>query len=249
MSGATEELDVGTGRWIAKLERRDQLSAEEKRALEDAVGPARHVRTGEDIVREGARPTASTLLLDGFAGRYKMLEAGARQITDIHVAGDLVDLHSFLLKTMDHGVTALTPCTVASISHETLRRISEQHPHLTRLLWLESLMDGAVHREWLVAMGRRSALGHIAHLLCELYLRLQVVGLTDHYSFPLPLTQSDLADAVGLSTVHVNRMVQELRREGMISWRDQVVQIHDWKRLVQVAEFNPTYLNMTQEPR
>ncbi|MET0528470.1 MAG: cyclic nucleotide-binding domain-containing protein, partial [Microvirga sp.] len=121
---------------LLKLERRDQLSDDEKRVLENAISRVRVVEADEDIVREGDRPNESILLLDGFAARYKIFSNGRRQITAIHVAGDFVDLHSFLLKTMDHGVLALTPCRVAAVPHATLEKITDDHPHLTRLLWL-----------------------------------------------------------------------------------------------------------------
>lgn len=123
-------------------------------------------------------------------------------------------------------------------------------PHLTRLLWLATLIDGAIHREWLLALGRRSALGRLAHLVCELFSRLQVVGLiVDGSSFHLPLTQTNLADALGLSPVHVNRTIQELRRRGILTWQHHAVEIHDWKRLAEVAEYNPAYLSLDREPR
>jgi CRP-like cAMP-binding protein len=232
-----------------KLERRDILSDEEKQALEGAVARVKEVRADEDMVREGDRPTESTLLLEGFAARYKLLSNGKRQITALHVPGDFVDLHSFLLKKMDHAVMALTPCRVSLFPHEGLRVITEKHPHLGRLLWLNTLIDGAIHREWLVAMGRRPALNQIAHLLCELSLRLQAVGLTQDNSFRLPLTQAELGDALGLSTVHVNRVIQQLRADGSVTWRGETIIIDDWPRLKEIAEFDLTFLNLDNEPR
>jgi CRP-like cAMP-binding protein len=234
---------------IRKLEQRDRLSQEEKRVLEGAMVRVKEFRPDEDMIREGDRPTESTLLLEGFAARYKVLTDGKRQITAIHVAGDFVDLHSFLLKQMDHAVLAITHCTVGAVPHETLREITESHPHLGRLLWLSTLIDGAIHREWLVAMGRRPAAHHTAHLLCELFLRLQAVGLTKDNSFRLPLTQTELGDTLGLSTVHVNRVLQDLRGGGLITWRGDTVVIEDWPRLKQFAEFDPTYLSLQNEPR
>jgi len=234
---------------IQKLERRDRLSAEEKRALEDAVARVRVVAADEDIVREGDRPTESSLLLDGWAARYKVLDQGKRQITALHIAGDFVDLHSFLLKTMDHSVLALTPCRLVLVPHAALQRITEAHPHLGRLLWLNTLIDGAIHREWLTAMGRRSATAHAAHLLCELYERLAIIGLAEGQRFRFPVTQGELGDTLGLSTVHVNRVLQDLRGDGLITWRGDVVTLHDYERLKRVAEFDPTYLNLQEEAR
>ena len=234
---------------IRKLENYDRLSDTERQLLEGAVTRQRVVSKGEDLVREGDRPTESLFLITGFVARYSLMRTGKRQITAIHVPGDFVDLHSFLVKKMDHGVVAITPCTVGGIAHDTLRGISENHPHLTRLLGLNIAVDAAIHRQWVAAMGRQSALEHTAHLLCELFVRLQAVGHTEGYSFKLPLTQAELGDALGLSTVHVNRILQELRKEGLIIWRGETVAIEDWPRLREVAEFNPTFLCLEQEPR
>ena len=236
-------------RLICKLERRDVLSDEEKRALESAVARIKGFRTDEDLVRDGDRPSESYLLLDGFAARYKLLNNGKRQITALHVPGDFVDLHSFLQKKMDHGVATLSPCRVGLVPHTTLRTITERHLHLGRLLWLNTLIDAAIHRDWLVAMGRRPALNQIAHLLCELFLRLQTVGLTQDMSFELPLTQAELGDVLGLSSVHVNRIIKELRAQELATWRGEIVTIEDWTRLQEVAEFDPTFLVLEREPR
>ena len=234
---------------IAKLERRDRLSHEEKRVLEAAVTRVRDVRADEDILREGDRPSESTLLLEGFAARYKVLSNGRRQITALHVTGDYVDLHSFLLKPLDHGVVALTPCRLALVPHSAIEKITENHPHLARLLWLSTLIDGAIHREWLTAMGRRSATAHMAHLICELFVRLEAVGQVHDNTIQLPITQSELGDTLGLSTVHVNRVLQELRKEGLIRLRGNALTVLDWDRLQEVAEFTPIYLNLHQEAR
>jgi len=234
---------------VLKLEQRDRLSDDEKRVLESAISRVRVVEADEDIVHEGEHPSESNLLLDGFAARYKIFSNGRRQITAIHVAGDFVDLHSFLLKTMDHGVLALTPCRIAVVPHATLERITDEHPHLTRLLWLSTLIDGAIHREWLTAMGRLSATAHMAHFICELFLRLKAVGRTDGDTIQLPLTQAELGDTLGLSTVHVNRVLQELRKEGLIRWQGDALTILDWERLENVGEFTPTYLNLQREQR
>lgn len=234
---------------ILKLAQRDQLSDEERRLLEEAPSTVVEYEAGQDMVCEGDEPAHSSLLLEGWAMRNKTLKNGARQITALHIMGDFVDLHAFLLKPMDHTVTALTRCRVALVPHETLKDITERHPHLTRVLWLNTLIDGAVHREWLLAMGRLSAAGHLAHLLCELFLRLRGVGLTEGQGFPFPLTQAVLADVLGLSAVHVNRTVQELRREGLVTWTNGAVTINDWERLAARAEFDPTYLNITLHPR
>ena len=233
---------------VEKLSLRDRISPDEIEALQKALEPPKTVPAGSDIVREHTRPLHSTLLISGFSARYSTLEDGARQITEINVAGDFIDLHSLLMKQMDHGVVALTECVIAEAPHSGLIDITERYPHLTRLLWLDTIIDAAIHRQWLVAMGRRSGLGHIAHLVCELYLRLQAVGQTGEMTFDLPLTQATLGDALGLSTVHVSRLISELRGEGVIHWSNGQIDILDWRRLAEIAEFDPTYLRLQSDP-
>lgn len=231
------------------LEQHDELSPAEKGELARMIVHTRTFKVRSDIVAAGSRPMHSSLIVDGFAARYKLLADGSRQITALHVAGDFVDLHAFLLKTMDHGIVAMSTCVVAFAEHADLKSITERHPHLARLLWLDTLVDGAIHREWIVAMGRRSKKSHLAQLICELFVRLQGVGKTNGLSFHLPLSQSELADVLGLSVVHMNRVIQGLRREKLVAWSNQTVTILDWERLKEFAEFDPTYLSMHREPR
>jgi len=233
---------------VDKLSRRDVVTAEEVRVLADLLDPPRRVPAGADIVTEHSRPNHSTLLMEGFAARYTTLGDGGRQITEISVPGDFIDLHSLLMKQMDHGVVALTDVVVANAPHAKLRTVTEEQPHLTRLLWLDTIIDAAIHRQWLAAMGRRSGLGHFAHLIAELYVRLQTVGRVEGLAFDLPLTQSVLGDALGLSAVHVNRLLSELRTDDVVTWSHGRVEILDWDRLVALAEFDPTYLRLHSEP-
>jgi CRP-like cAMP-binding protein len=238
-----------TASLVRKLEARDDLSDEERAIIEQMFTEVRLVQAGDDIVRDGDRPRHSTLVVSGVAARYKVLQEGERQITALHLAGDFVDLHSFLLKEMDHGVTAISQCRIATVPHETLAALSVRQPHLTRLFWFLTLLDGALHREWLVAMGRRSAVGQLAHLLCELKLRLGVVGSGDQDSFAMPVTQVDLSDILGLSSVHVNRVLQELRADNLITWKGVNVSILNWDGLRRLAEFDDRYLHIVKEPR
>ncbi|MCV0395258.1 MAG: Crp/Fnr family transcriptional regulator [Rhizobiaceae bacterium] len=210
---------------------------------------SRRVEAKRDIVEEGTMPTDSCLLLEGMAARYSVLDDGRRQITAVHVAGDFVDLHNLLLARMDHSVLALGDCTVAMVSHDFLRSLTTTHPHLTRLLWFCTVLDAAIHRQWLIASGRLSSVGQVAHFLCEMFTRLSVVELTEGFSFRLPLNQSELSDAMGLSVVHVNRTLQELRKRGLIRWHGDQVEILDWPGLVALAHFDPTYLNLESRPR
>jgi CRP-like cAMP-binding protein len=236
--------------FFRKLERRDALSAEERDALIAATGSRESYAAGSDLVREGDRPERSILVTQGFTTRYRVLADGQRQITAIHLPGDFVDLHSFLLHKMDHAVGALSTVRVVTFPHANLKRITEQFPHLTRLLWLTTLLDSAIHREWIVAMGRRSAQQQMAHLICELFTRLQLVGLAEFdQEVVLPITQTELGDTLGLSSVHVNRTLQQLRAEQLIVWQGQSVRVLDWARLRRVAEFDPAYLHLEREPR
>src|SRR3569832_121069 len=232
-----------------KLDCRDQISEDERKALVDRVGPLVRFRANTDLVREGDRPDHSTLLVNGFTTRYRVLNQGQRQITAIHIPGDFVDLLSFPLKEMDHSVGALTDCDVVTMSHRALVEITEQYPHLTRLLWLSTLLDGAIHREWLVGIGRRSATQQLAHLVCEFFERLRIVELVDGTSFRFPVTQAQLADVLGMSAVHVNRTLQELRAQRFFTWEGAMIHITDWDGLQSFAEFDPLYLHVRQEPR
>lgn len=234
---------------LLNLGQHDTVSEEEEALLAAAITKEASFAAGDDIVTVGSRPAHSSLLVDGFAARYKLLSDGGRQITALHVAGDFVDLHAFLLKTMDHGIVALSPCRVGFAEHTDLKVISEKAPHLTRLLWLDTLVDGAIHREWIVAMGRRSRKSQLAHLICELHVRLRGVNRAVDWSFHFPLSQAEMADVLGLSVVHMNRVIQSLRKEGLISWTHHTISILDWPRLQEVAEFDPTYLSMVREPR
>jgi CRP-like cAMP-binding protein len=236
-------------RLIRNLEARDPLSDEEKRVLHDMISSVRDVAPNEDMVREGDRPAHSILLFEGFTCRAVVLSGGQRQITSIHIPGDFVDLHGFLLKVMDHSVTSLTACRIGLVPHATLREISEKHPHLTRLLWLGTLIDAAIHRRWITSLGRQSALAHIAHLLCEMFLRQKEAGITDGPVFRVPMTQVRLADALGLSTVHTNRVVREVRATGFVEWDGETATMKDFNGLAKLADFDPVYLSLQREPR
>jgi CRP-like cAMP-binding protein len=233
---------------VRQLEARGHLSEDERKALRRCITLTRKIGPRQDIGREGSSPSESNILLEGFAYKYRVLADGRRQITAFQVPGDFVDLHSFLLKRTDHAIAAAGPCRVGVVPHECLTRILEDHPHLTRLLWLSTAVDAAIHREWIVALGRRSALSGMAHLFCELFVRLKAVGMAEGQVFRFPITQAELGEALGLSTVHVNRIVQELRGDGLITWRGRVMTITNWERLQNLAEFNPTYLALEQKP-
>jgi CRP-like cAMP-binding protein len=204
----------------------------------------RRMKAGADIVREHDRPSQCCLVLSGWLCRYKLLPGGKRQILSVHIPGDIPDLHSLHLTVMDHNLGTLTAGTVGFLPHNPLRELCRANPRLAALLWRETLIDSSVFREWMVGLGRRTAYARIAHLMCEFYLRLQSVGLAEDWAFELPLTQVQLADALGLSAVHVNRSLKELRADGLIVQRGNLVTIPDWGALNEAAEFDPTYLHL-----
>jgi CRP-like cAMP-binding protein len=228
----------------SKVAARDLLSDAKRRVIEMAPVREASFQSRQELARQGDDPSESCLVLEGLTARFNDLSDGRRQITAIHIPGDFVDLHSLLLGRMDHGVVALTDCQVAYVPHASLRKITDEHPGLTRALWRDTLVDAAVHRQWLVASGRRSASEHLAHLICEMFLRFQLIGKTHQSSFEFRITQEVLADAVGMSVVHVNRTIQELRGSGLITWQGPKVTINDWEGLTRHAEFDPTYLHL-----
>ena len=231
---------------LLKLRARDLLSGEDEEVLRACVSEIREFPAGRTIVRTGTTLGASTLLVEGIVCRYKDLADGQRQIMELHVAGDFVDLHGLLLKQLDHNVGTMTPVRVASFPHDALRGITETHPHLGRMLWFSTLLDAAIHREKILSVGRRSALARIAHILCELFVRLKVVGLAEDHTCDLPITQGEFADATGLTPVHVNRVFQELRADGLIQSKGTQLTIPDWDKLKAAGEFDPTYLHLQQ---
>ena len=203
--------------FLLNLESRDVLTDRERDIAQSLCEDGHVMDAGTDIVREGDAPSYSCLLLSGFAARYNVLVDGRRQITAVHVAGDFIDLHSLLLTRMDHSVLALDECRVAFVPHDLLRDLTAREPHFTRLLWLLTVIDAAAYRQWLVAAGRLSSAGQIAHFMCEMYERLRIVDLVDGLSLRLPMNQVDLSDAMGLSVVHVNRTLQLLRESGPVA--------------------------------
>ncbi len=247
MSDADAAAAIAT--LLLKLRARDLLTGEEEEVLRASVSDIREYPAGRTIVRTGTTLSASTLLIEGIVCRYKDLSDGQRQIMELHVTGDFVDLHGFLLKQLDHNVGAMTPVRVASVPHDALRGITETHPHLGRMLWFSTLLDAAIHREKILSIGRRSAMARIAHIFCELAVRLRTVGLADDEGYELPLTQADLADVTGLTSVHVNRMLKKLRDEDLLTFRGGTVTIGVWDRLQRMAVFDPTYLHLERQPR
>jgi CRP-like cAMP-binding protein len=233
--------DVGV--LARKLAQVGPLSRDERAAVLALPVTVKDFGADADVVREGDIPTDCAILLEGFACRYKLLASGRRQILSFHLPGDIPDLQSLHLKIMDHGLATLLPSKVALIRHERVRELIARFPRIGSTFWRDTLVDAAVFREWIVVVGSRPAVGRTAHLLCELYHRFRVAGLTVDNSFQLSLTQRELGDALGLSLVQVNRSIQKLKREGLIRIRDGLVTIVNWGGLQRRAEFDPTYLH------
>jgi CRP-like cAMP-binding protein len=201
------------------------------------------VEARRDLIREGEAPRSIYLILRGWACHYRTLEDGRRQIVDFAVPGDLCDLNLFILDRMDHSIGAITALHVTEIGREVFHRVVTTHPSITTALWWQELVSKSIHREWIVNVGQRSAQERIAHVFCEMFLRLESVGLTDGFSCDFPATQQDIADATGLTSVHVNRTIQELRRAGLIVLERQKLTILDMPALQSLALFNPGYLH------
>jgi CRP-like cAMP-binding protein len=227
-----------------KLESVARLSDVEKAAVLALSVTVRQMRADHDIVRDRDRPSQSCLVLEGWLCRYKILESGARQIFSFHIGGDLPDLQSLFLNTMDHNLGSLVQSTVAFIPHDSIRTLIRDFPRIGEVLWRDTLIDAAIFREWIVGMGRRDAPSRIAHLFCELFVKLDAVGLTKGYTCDFPLTQSVIADALGLSTVHVNRSLMELRGKGLITLEKHTLKILKWDELQEEAGFDPLYLHL-----
>lgn len=227
---------------IAKLTALHPLPEDDKELVRSVVGPGRPVPAGVDLVREGERTKAVQVILEGQAYRYKLLPDGRRQIIGYLVPGDFCDLYGFLLERMDHSIATRTPCQAVELSEEDILEL-QSRPMLARALWWSSLVEGAILREWLVNIGRRTADKRVAHILCELLVRLQVVGYAGPNSFRLSLSQTELADTAGLTTVSVNRAFQRLRQSGLISQSLRDITIPDVAALMDYAEFDPSYLH------
>lgn len=230
---------------IGKLEALHPLPEEDKRLLHAVVGSGYVLKAGDDIVSEGDRTTVVHVVLEGHGYRYKTLTDGKRQIIGYLVPGDFCDLYGFLLDKMDHGMAARTACRVVDLTEEHILMLTAR-PALARALWWSELVNAAILREWLVNMGRRTPSARLAHILCELLVRLQVVGEAREDGFRLELSQAELGDTVGLTTVSVNRALQRLRGAGLIRQTSRDIEIPDVAALRAFADFDPAYLHFRQ---
>lgn len=230
---------------IRKLEQVTRLSADDQRLLERMIFEhARRFGPREDIGCEGDEPGEIHLILSGWACRSKQLEDGRTAILAFLLHGDLCEPNSFLLGAMDHSVSALTAVSVAGIPRALFEDLLLHHPRIAQALWAHVLIDAAIQREWTLNLSQRTAYERLCHLLCELFLRLRAVGLTQGSSCELPITQAKLAEATGLTLVHLNRTLQELRAANLVVLKGKILTIPNLEALMQAALFNPNYLHL-----
>ena len=230
---------------VQKLAYWEKLDAADRQALLALPHTVKRLEQHHYIIRERDKATHSCILLSGFAVRHKIVGGGYRQICAIHMKGDLVDLQNSVLGTADHSVQMLTVGQIAMIPREEMVRLAFERPAVGRAMWYDTLVDGSIFREWIANVGRRDARTRVAHLLCEFALRLKVAGLGGETGYQLPMTQEQLGDATGLTSVHINRTIKQLEADGLI---DRVsprsIAIGDWKKLADVGDFDSHYLHL-----
>jgi CRP-like cAMP-binding protein len=229
---------------IAKLSVSNRLDDDDIKAILALPIRTERLAAQNAIARQGDRPVECCLLAEGFAFRSITTFDGARQILSLHIPGEIPDLQSLHLHVMDHDLTTLTPCTVGFIAHAALKAMNVARPQLAAALWRETLIDAAMFREWLVNVGRRTGPVRMAHLLSELRYRLEAIGRTRNGTFELPITQLDLGDCLGLSTVHINRVLRELTSHGLVRVERAVFHLLDKAGLERLGQFDPTYLHL-----
>lgn len=233
---------------VRKLSHFGRLSRGDQDVLDRLATREQQFPTHADIVAEGMAPRSVFLLKEGLAIRYRLLPDGGRQILTFLIPGDLCDYHVFLLSAMDHAIGTLTPVRIAPIPRDAVMDIFARHPRISAALWWSCMQETAMLRERVVSLGRRDARGRIAYLLCELLWRHEAVGLVQNGRFHLPLTQVELADTLGLTPVHVNKILQEFRRGGLITMEQRVLDVLDLEGLRSIAAFNKDYLQLGGAP-
>jgi CRP-like cAMP-binding protein len=234
-------------RLLTRLQTISALTDDERAMIARVPFTLRNFSSGQDIVRIGESAKECWLVVDGYLQRHKESSDGRRQILSVYVPGDIPDLATLYLSRMDHSLSALGPVAAAYVPHAALNDLLLGSPTLQRVMQREILVDAAISREWILNIGTRQALARVAHLLCEITTRLRTVGLAREFSFTLPMSQADLAEATGISTVHSNRVVQELRARGTIDWRGRTLKILDWDGLVSIGDFSPGYLHLQDQ--
>ncbi len=239
-TSASKVLD----RTFRKFAMRAPLDEEDRRCFFALPFEIRKIDAHRHIVREGDRVAGVSLIISGLAFRHKVTVEGARQILSVHISGDFVDLESSLLQVADHNVQTLTHCEIAVVPREAVIGLIDTHGRLARAMWIDTLIDASVFREWIVNVGRRDARSGTCHLLCEFARRLESVGLGEASGYELPMTQEQLADALGITPVHVNRVLKDLDREGLIVRNTRFVRLPNWEALRKAAGFTDFYLHL-----
>lgn len=234
------------GPLVTKLELWAQLEPNERAAILTLPHRLERVDANRYIVREGDVPRVNCLLTSGFAIRHKILGDGSRSISAIHMRGDVLDLQNSLLGKADHNVQTVTPADVAFIPREAIQKLAVDYPRVGLAMWYDTLVDGSIFREWIANIARRDGLERLAHLLCEFGLRLEYAQIGPRTDYELPLTQEQLADATGMTPVHINRVLKELEQRGLITRSIRAVGIADWDRLSKAADFSSDYLHLKE---
>lgn len=231
---------------LLRCRKTDVLAPEEIEVLENAVSGLREYGAGTVLVRQGHPVNESLYLAAGTVTRNVVDRSGRRHMMGVHFAGEFVDLHAFPLKVLDHDVATLTPVRIAAVPHDRLQQILNDFPHLTRRLWFLTLLDAAIHRQWSFRLSSLSAIARIAHFFCETNARLLANGISDGRRYPLSMTQTELGEVCGLTNVHVNRVLRELRNGRLCTFRSSIVEIHDLEQLAALGEFSPGYLYLNE---
>ena len=235
------------GLLVRNLELRAPLTEAHRQAVLDLPHSIRELEAGAYTLREAEPPKYCTVLVSGFAFRHKLNGDGARQIVAIHIPGDALDFQNLFLDESDHSIQMLTRGTIASVPRLELQKLVNTHSAIANAVLTKILVEASVFREWVLNVGRRDARSRIAHLLCELGVRLEMEGLAKDYAYELPMTQEQLADAVGLTSVHVNRTLKALEAEGLITRTKRSISFPDWQRLRRAGDFNQRYLHLSRQ--
>lgn len=234
--------------YLDRLASRSVLTEEERQAVLDLPSHAEQVRANRDFVPLGERVDHACLVVAGIVGRFDQSSDGLRQITAMHIPGDMCDLHSVVQPFSSSALQALSIATILRVPHSAIRAATARYPALAEAFWRDCMVDSAILSEWVVNVGRRDAKTRIAHLLCELAVRLHASGGADDFVFDLPLTQMQLSEATAMTAVHVNRTLQSLKADGLLEWHQRVIRIPRWKELKQRAEFDSAYLHLGMTP-
>lgn len=233
-------------RMVRKLGSRVALDEDDRRAILALPHTLRSHRPSTYLVREGEAPSGCAFILNGFAIRQKVTASGSRQIVSIHLRGDFIDLQNLFLNVSDHNVQALTELEVVMVSRQALQQLVLERPAVSQAMWIDALAEASIYREWVTNVGQRDARARVAHVLCEVAVRLKAAGLGDEDRFEFPLTQEQLGDAVGLTPVHVNRTLKSLTADGVVYRDRRTIGFSDWNTICAVGGFSPLYLHLDQ---